>query len=268
MITRLTLLCDNDAAPGLGSEWGWSVALETDTDALWLWDTGNSDLFLENAALLDIDPVRAEGLALSHGHYDHTGGLQALLAAGFSGRILAHPHAGAVRYNIEKSTLKSIGPPVPLPAFEAVQGERELAPGLRMFTDIPRRPGLFQAVRGFSYDPEGKHLDLVPDDAFLLLETPQRPVLLLGCCHSGLENSLLHLREQCGLDRLRAVVGGLHLYRAQEAQWEQTAQALEAFEVRTLACGHCTGHKAADYLERHLGCEVLRTHAGMRLTFD
>jgi 7,8-dihydropterin-6-yl-methyl-4-(beta-D-ribofuranosyl)aminobenzene 5'-phosphate synthase len=267
MSMRLTFLCDNEAAPDLGSEWGLSVAVEMEDGSLWLWDTGQSDLFLRNAETLGVDLRRATGLALSHGHYDHTGGLRALLAAGFKGRILAHPEAGKPRYNHGKS-VRDIGPPAPLPDFEAVADTSELSPGLRMFTNIPRRPDLFQAVRGFSYDPEGKLPDPVPDDAFLLLETRLGPVLLLGCCHSGLENSLLHLRNKLGLNSLHAVVGGLHLYNADPTQWERVALALEDFGVQRLAVGHCTGSKAADYLKERLDCEVLRTHARLRIEFD
>lgn len=269
-MTTLTFLCDNEAPQGLASEWGLSVAIEPDDGSLWLWDTGQSDLFLRNAAVLGIHAAHADGLAFSHGHYDHTGGLQALLDAGFHGRILAHSTATAVRYSHEK-TVHEIGPPAPLPAYEPVQGSKELAPGLTMFTDIPRRPGLFQAVRNFSYDREGNCPDHVPDDAFLLLETPQGPVVLLGCCHSGLENSLLHLRDRYGADRmksLRAVVGGLHLYAAEKSQWEATARTLEEFNVQTLAIGHCTGDNASTYLENRLRCEVVRTCSGRKLSFD
>lgn len=266
MTTRLTFLCDNEAAAPLEAEWGLSVAVEPGDGSLWLWDTGQSELFLRNAEVLGVDVRFADGLALSHGHYDHTGGLQALLRAGFAGRILAHPQAGAARFNHGK-TLRDIGPKHPLPLFEAVTGETVLTPGLRMFTNIPRRPGLFQAVQGFCYDAEGKLPDQVPDDSFLLLDTPRGSVLLLGCCHSGLENSLLYLRDHCGLERLYAVVGGLHLYGAERPQWEQTALALESFQVQALAVGHCTGDKAAAYLEERLDCEVRRTHAGLRLVF-
>lgn len=269
MRLKLTFLSDNDAAPGLGSEWGLSVAVWTAAGAFWLWDTGRSDLFLRNAAALGIDPAKADGLALSHGHYDHTGGVAALMEAGFHGRILAHARAGADRYHLERRKEKNLGPPSPLPAFEAVRDGMELTPGVRMFTDVPRRPGLFQAVQGFSFDTAGRCPDTVPDDAFLLLETSTDPVLLLGCCHSGLENCLLHLRETHGVERLRAVLGGLHLFGAEEPQWEETARALERVGARTLALGHCTGERAVDYLETRLpGCEVLRTHAGLRLDFD
>lgn len=265
MLKQLTFLCDNTAAPHLECEWGLSVALEFDNGHLWLWDTGQTDLFLRNAAKLEITPHKADGLALSHGHYDHTGGLSALMEHGFRGDILAHPQAEAQRYSHRK-TLRPIGPPVPLPRFTPVERTATPEPGMTMITDIPRQPGLFQAVRDFSLDTEGKRPDPVPDDAFLMLETRQGPLVLLGCCHSGLENSLLELQAQTGRSEVFAVVGGLHLHNAGEAEWEATAQALERFHVQKLAMGHCTGENAIQFLENRLNCECLRTYSGLRLS--
>ncbi|MDD4731988.1 MAG: MBL fold metallo-hydrolase [Desulfovibrio sp.] len=267
MINRLTFLCDNTAASDLECEWGLSVALKLTDGSLWLWDAGQTELFLRNAESLGVDVRSAKGLALSHGHYDHTGGIPALIDAGFQGAIYAHPAAPTPRYNLGRGTPRPIGIPAPLPPFQEVQGSTRIAPGITMVTDIPRRPGLFQAVQGFALDPQGKKPDSVPDDAFLLLETPQGPVVLLGCCHSGLENSLLHLRDQFGLTRLHAVIGGLHLHNADAGQWQAAADILKQFQVDLLAVGHCTGDHAADYLENRLTCRVLRTRSGLTLSF-
>ncbi|MEF2144488.1 MAG: MBL fold metallo-hydrolase [Desulfovibrionaceae bacterium] len=263
----LTFLCDNDALPGMEKEWGLSVALELDNGSLWLWDTGQTAIFLRNAERLGIDVNRAQGLALSHGHFDHTGGLPALLENGFSGQIYAHPGTVRARWNLIAEK-RSIGTPTPLPLFTAVQGRQTLAPGLEMFTDIPRKPGLFQAVEGFFYDAQGQEPDTVPDDAFLVLDSPQGKIILLGCCHSGLENSLLHFRETTGVERIHAVIGGLHLYRVEEPEWESVARCLEEFDVRFLAAGHCTGEKAIRFLAERLTCTVTRIGSGKRLEFN
>lgn len=82
-MARISILMDNAEAEGLACEWGSAMALEDDTGGLWLWDTGASPKFLDNARALGLDFNRAQGLALSHGHYDHTGGIAPLLDAGF-----------------------------------------------------------------------------------------------------------------------------------------------------------------------------------------
>jgi 7,8-dihydropterin-6-yl-methyl-4-(beta-D-ribofuranosyl)aminobenzene 5'-phosphate synthase len=89
---RIFVLADNTAQPGFQAEHGLSLALELPDGGLWLWDTGQTGLFLTQARRLGLDLTRARGVALSHGHYDHTGGLEHLLRLpGFRGEVVAHP---------------------------------------------------------------------------------------------------------------------------------------------------------------------------------
>jgi len=269
---RVVVLCDNDTAhPACGCEWGLALAIELAGHGTWLWDTGKTGLFLENAATLGIDVGQARGLALSHGHYDHTGGLAALCAAtAFSAPIHAHPACALKRYAEEPDgrPRRSIGPPAPLPQFTPASPLTVLAPGLTMLTDIPRQPGRFQAVLGFSLDPAGAQDDAVPDDAFLVLNSAQGPVIILGCCHSGLSNSLAAARERLGISRVHAVLGGLHLFKAGPEALEETAQALEEFDVTRLIAGHCTGTDSLARLKQRLhGREVLPLAAGQAWSF-
>lgn len=240
---RVVVLCDNETSdPACGCEWGLSLAIDLgDSDGLWLWDTGQTALFLQNAAALGVDATSARGLALSHGHFDHTGGLEALMSAGFTGAVHAHPACASARYAKEKGTARHIGPPAPLPAFVPAGPVTQLAPGLTLITDIPREPGRFQAVQGFSLDPAGSQPDTVPDDSFLVLETDKGPVVILGCCHSGLANSLACAAERLGSRSFHAVLGGLHLYKATPEAVAETAQALTQYAVNNLIAGHCTG---------------------------
>ncbi|MDO9631982.1 MAG: MBL fold metallo-hydrolase [Humidesulfovibrio sp.] len=268
---RIVVLCDNESAhPSCGCEWGLALAIDlgpAEADGgLWLWDTGQTDLFLRNADALGLDVGQARGLALSHGHYDHTGGLAALrTSTAFQGSIHAHPASALARFAEEPGgkPRRSIGPPSPLPAFIPADPVCVLAPGLTLLSDIPRAPGLFQAVQGFSLDPAGTEPDPVPDDAFLVLESASGPVVILGCCHSGLANSLACLRQRLGIDRVHAVLGGLHLFKASPEALEETAEALEAFGVRRLVAGHCTGPDRVALLKKRLpDREVLPLAAG------
>jgi len=273
---RIVVLCDNESAhPACGCEWGLALAIDLDPaedgGGLWLWDTGQTDLFLRNAAALGVDVDRARGLALSHGHYDHTGGLSALCSStAFQGPIHAHPACALARFAEESGGRppRSIGPPAPLPAFAPADPVQVLAPGLTLLSDIPRAPGAFQAVHGFSLDTRGNEPDSVPDDAFLVLESPSGPVVVLGCCHSGLANSLACLRQRLDIDRVHAVLGGLHLFKAGPEALEETAQAIEAFGVRRLVAGHCTGpDRLALLRERLPDREVLPLAAGQTWNF-
>jgi 7,8-dihydropterin-6-yl-methyl-4-(beta-D-ribofuranosyl)aminobenzene 5'-phosphate synthase len=269
-LRRVTVLCDNASAdPRCGCEWGLALAVDLDEHGLWLWDTGQTDLFLKNASVLGLDLGKARGLALSHGHFDHTGGLSALGAAtSFCGMIHAHPACAQARFANDKGRPKPIGPPNILPAFVPAGPLTVLAPGLTLLTGIPRAPGNFQAVQGFSLDPAGTEPDPVPDDAFLVMDSLSGPVVILGCCHSGLANSLACARERLGLERVHAVLGGLHLFQAGPEALEETARALESFKVRRLIAGHCTGPDRLASLKDHLpDCDVLPLAAGQRWDF-
>lgn len=248
---RIVVLCDNESSrPDCGCEWGLALAIDLGPEAegghgLWLWDTGQTGLFLDNARTLGVDVTKARGLALSHGHYDHTGGLSSLLAEGFAGPIYGHSACPAERYGLYPDDPgkppKRIGPPEPLPRLIPAGDTTVLAPGLTLITNIPRRPGRFEAVRDFAYDPQGRQPDPVPDDAFLVMEGASGPVVILGCCHSGLANSLDAARARLGLDFIHTVLGGLHLFQAGPEPIAETASALLEHGVRTLVAGHCTG---------------------------
>ena len=222
------------------------------------------------AAAVEEAGCRPGAVLLTHGHYDHTGGVGALLAAGFCGGIHAHPGCTRERYAREPEGRppRTVGPPRPLPEFHSAGPVTPLAPGLTLVTDIPRAPGSFQSVEGFSYDRGGQEPDHVPDDAFLALESASGPVIILGCCHSGLGNSLAAARERLGLGRIHAVLGGLHLVKAGQSAVEETAQAVREFGVERLVIGHCTGPKRLPELAMLLpDTQVVPLASGFRIRF-
>lgn len=261
---KVTVLCDNEStSPSLEKEWGLSMALELPGDNLWLWDAGATDVFLKNAAQLKIEPSKAVGLALSHGHWDHTGGMDALMDDGFMGPVYAHADFAAKRYSEKKDgSCKDASFPCEYPGTVIVRDWVELDEGLYMITSITRRPGLFQATDGLFTDPEGKTVDTVPDDAFILLDTPSGPVVVLGCCHSGIANTLHHLKDLTGIEKVHAIIGGLHLYRCSEEELENTARVIEEYGTDIVSPGHCSGQKGYEFLKDRLSCKVTPMGSG------
>lgn len=265
---RIHVLVDAVAIdPRFATEWGLALALDLPS-GLWLWDTGQSDAFIRNARVLGLELSLAKGLALSHGHFDHTGGLDALfLDEGFKGPVFAQPEFIRTRYVVRPEETREIGIPGLIPEYVGVRDTRELTKGLAMLTDIPRRSGAFQAVDGFFFDRDKTEPDTVVDDAFLVLNTAKGVVVILGCCHSGLGNSLACLHERLGIAKVHAILGGLHQFSATETVWEETARAVEASGCELLLAGHCTGDKALEFLRGRLECEVKELKAGMVVEF-
>lgn len=266
----IRILMDNRAEDAtLASEHGWSAWLDLGPDGAWLWDTGQTGLFLENAAAMGIDPLAATGVALSHGHHDHAGGLPALLERGFAGPVVGHPGLLTLRYSRRgPSSFRSIGmgdgrlKGCPFD-FAPAPDVRELAPGLAFVAGIDRRPGAFTATANLFCDTAGLVPDTVPDDACLVADTARGPLVLLGCCHAGLGNTLSHVRRRLGLASVDTVVGGLHLAGAPAAALEEAVSALHEGGVKRLFAGHCTGDAALGALRRNFSGETIPTGSGL-----
>ncbi|HKK34298.1 MAG TPA: MBL fold metallo-hydrolase [Desulfomicrobiaceae bacterium] len=268
MSTRIAVLMDNTGRPEFGHEHGLSMAVTLKNGHIWIWDTGQSPTFLRNAHTLGIRPETAHGVALSHGHYDHTGGLDALLDAGFGGRIHAHPEFARSRFSIAPNrpirdiALKTEDLPRILERLVPVRKYSCLDNGLTMITDIGRQPGRFEPVQGFYRDRNGRSPDPVPDDACLLLESDAGTVLILGCCHSGFANTWAHIRDTQKTTKLHAVIGGLHLINAPDTAMEETREALVQTGAELILPCHCTGSQAVQFLQHRLGKRVMTTGAG------
>ncbi len=252
--TTITVLVENAASiPGLRGEHGLSIHVSTPGGA-YLWDTGQSGLVTENADILGVRLDSIDAVALSHGHYDHTGGLAHVLERSGGCVVFGHPAAtgrklggrqssgGAVReigmpFGIEK--LKALGADLDLSAEP-----REIGPGVSLTGEIPRTSGFEDAGGSFFLDDALTKPDIVPDDQSLLLDTDAGHVLLLGCCHAGLVNTLNAVENTRGVREFALIAGGLHLLHADEERIGRTLDALGRFEVREWRLGHCTGVEA------------------------
>jgi 7,8-dihydropterin-6-yl-methyl-4-(beta-D-ribofuranosyl)aminobenzene 5'-phosphate synthase len=271
MLHRVHVLSDNKALPGFESEHGLSLLLEMGNGQSWLWDTGQGRFFQDNAARMGLNLDQAVGCALSHGHYDHSGGIPHLLQTDFSGPIVGHPKIFEPRFHVPvEGKARFIGNPhadsaAAYPGFAGVSSEAAIAPGLWFMTSIARRPGNFQAVAHFFFDAQGTSPDPVEDDACLVADLAHGPVLILGCCHSGLANTLLDVAERLGRQAIFAVIGGLHLMNSGEEDFYDTLTALDRFKVKRVYAGHCTGKEAQEYMSRRFPGQWVETKSGLTI---
>lgn len=254
---------------GIRAEHGLSFLLEADGRQV-LFDCGQSDLILHNAAILGMDWAKLEAVALSHGHYDHTGGLLAVLEKA-PAKVIAHPDVWGARYSRGRGNLSAIGCHHPREVVAEMTAITEARTPLRILDkvwlsgEIPRISPLETIGKEFYLDQPGRPKDPILDDQAIYIETDEGLLVLLGCAHSGVINTLEHAKGLFPQTPLRGVIGGMHLIGANEARIQETIRYLR--DVPFVTAGHCTGWRACHALQESLGDRFSILHAGKVLSF-
>jgi 7,8-dihydropterin-6-yl-methyl-4-(beta-D-ribofuranosyl)aminobenzene 5'-phosphate synthase len=246
-------------------EHGLAFLIETEAGRV-LFDTGQSGtVLLHNLKLLDVDPLTLDALVISHAHYDHTGGLSALLTRVRPGISLhASPDLFRERFSGQGKKPQRIG--LSLTREDLAAGlalklsaePQEIIPGVWTTGEIAARP-----------EPEGSSDHhwvreddaLVPDpyrdDMALVLAMDDRLMLLCGCCHAGLLNTLAHVQRTFE-QPIVTIAGGLHLTSATADYLQHVGEALMDMEsLQHVYPNHCTGEAAFVALTRTLGPSIV-----------
>lgn len=280
MSVRLTTLTENTAGTNaMLAEHGLSFLVEVDGRRILL-DTGQSFTATENARTLGVNLADVDTIVLSHGHRDHTGGLREVLLEMTRGErevpVYAHPAVWTARYARRRGHRERFsGMPHRREDLEALGAvfhlsaeQVELAPGIMTTGEVPRVTPFEHVDEGLQVrDGDGWRQDQVPDDQALLVKTRQGLVVVLGCAHSGIVNTLLHARQITGENRVHAVVGGTHLHIAPEPQLVETVRALREFGIRRLGVSHCTGLEVSVRLAQEFGEAFFFDNAGTVVEF-
>ncbi len=261
---RLTILCENSVAHpfGLLGEHGFACYLETPSGN-YLFDTGQGQTLVPNARRLGKDLAAIEALLISHGHYDHTGGLPAVLEIRGSLDVYGHPEMFSVRYWEIEGRRCYLGIPFKRQYLESL-GARfhlssdlvEVGPDIFMSGEIPRRNTFEQGdPQQLTVAGSGAVLrpDPVADDLSMVIRSPKGLILVVGCAHAGLVNILDYVVEQFPDEAIHAVVGGTHLGFAEDGQFEETLRAFKRTGIEKVGVSHCTGLKKAARLSERLG---------------
>jgi 7,8-dihydropterin-6-yl-methyl-4-(beta-D-ribofuranosyl)aminobenzene 5'-phosphate synthase len=270
----VTILCDNNVTKsGFIGEHGFSCLIETGREKF-LFDTGPGMSLPLNLKAAHKDLGGLDRVFISHGHDDHTGGLQWVLEQVGKVEVVAHPaifsrhmlqeagdRAGSPRYigcphtqeELEKSGA----------VFRFIDHTQEVGSGLWFVTGIDLDPRQFPKDPRLVLPQEQQFVpDRVPDDASLLLETVTDPLLILGCAHSGILNIVDFLKKNMGIQKLSAVLGGTHLQFYDKELIPRVIEKLEEFSVGLAGVSHCTGFEAAAELYGHFGDRFRLASAG------
>jgi 7,8-dihydropterin-6-yl-methyl-4-(beta-D-ribofuranosyl)aminobenzene 5'-phosphate synthase len=275
---RLICLVDNtvDRRSRFWGEHGLSCLIETEGSRL-LFDTGQSGrVLLHNLELLEVDPATIDAVAISHAHYDHTGGLPALWKNLRPGTPLyANPDLFRERFSQRKGKLREIG--LSLARAELAAHLRlelsatplEMLSGVWTTGEISERPEPLGSSRHhLMREDDALVTDAYRDDLALVFHLGDRLVLLCGCCHAGLLNTIAHVQRTFELP-IKAIAGGLHLTGATAEDLQHIGEVLAAMPaLEHVYPNHCTGEAAFTALVQTLGSSIVRPFpAGTALEF-
>ena len=251
-------------------EWGLSILVETDEVNILL-DTGQGISAGYNADILGIDLSRIDSIVLSHGHFDHTGGLrQVLRQIGKRVEIIAHPDIWAAKYSRRAGKDRYIGIPFQRQELESLGASFNLTTKSVKITDNIMTTGEIPMVTDYEeIDPElvvkedtGWQPDKLLDDRALIINTEPGLVVILGCGHRGIINTLYYARQLTGVKRVHTVLGGCHLFDASQERIRSTIAALKELGVQKLGVSHCAGLPAAAIMAQELGDKFFFNNAG------
>jgi 7,8-dihydropterin-6-yl-methyl-4-(beta-D-ribofuranosyl)aminobenzene 5'-phosphate synthase len=259
---------------------GFCLHIQTDGGRNILLDTGYSDAFLRNAQKMELDLKKIFMIVLSHGHLDHTWGLNHLAAflteAAIEGQkplrpeLLCHPNALDDRSIDNEPQIGSLLSPAKAsslftykPSADPIWIEKNLV----YLGEIKRRFNFEQSPPLGIRQSQGKNeSDTIPDDTALAYISDKGLVILTGCSHAGICNITAQAREITGVSRVRDIIGGLHLQNASQERLEATAHHLQQLGLEKLHACHCTDLVAKIFLARTL--PLREVGSGLRLSWN
>jgi 7,8-dihydropterin-6-yl-methyl-4-(beta-D-ribofuranosyl)aminobenzene 5'-phosphate synthase len=262
---RVLVLSTMLADAGIG-EWGFAALVEVDGHRI-LFDTGaHPDTVLKNASELGVDLASIQEVILSHNHADHTGGLLQLRSelAKQNPAALSRAHVGkGIFWSRPRGAGEANNMIKVKPAYEAMggtfiehNGPVELYPGIWLSGPVPRVfPERNWSGAGQVKTPGGLVEDTIPEDVSLIFSTDKGLVVLSGCGHAGVVNTLEFARSRIGRAPIHAAIGGFHLFQLDDRKLAWTATKLREFGVRHLLGAHCTGIEAVYRLRQLAGLD-------------
>ncbi len=274
MNIKISTLSENTALHGFVGEYGLSLFIEADGKRI-LFDTGLSFSAYHNAQIMGIDLTKVDCIVLSHGHLDHTGGLGGMLRRiGKETEVIAHPDVFEARYTLRdgQTQEKSIGMPCSKEElenrgaiFKLSKSPVFITPDIMTTGEIPMLTEYEQVESNLHIrDGESFVPDKIADDLSLIINTESGLVIITGCGHRGIVNIIRQAQKLAGKDSVYSVIGGIHLYRANDERIQKTIMEFKAGGVKKLGVCHCTGFYAMAKIAGAFPEEFFLNNAGSR----
>ena len=276
MAVRITTLSENTAQLGFLGEWGLSILVETETAKVLL-DTGLSTSAVYNADLMGIDFSTIDAIVLSHAHGDHTGGLRDVLRrVRKQVQVIAHPDIWIPKYVVYgemsryagipymKEDLESLGASFNLTKKPFKISDDIMTTGeIEMTTDYETIDDRLCVKKGDRMIP-----DALADDLAMVVKTTEGLVLITGCAHRGIINTVRQVQKLTGEQYIHTIIGGTHLMVASPERIEKTANGLKELGLQRLGVSHCTGFNASAALAKEFSEVFFLNNAGTQITLE
>jgi len=286
---QIKTISENTAAtPLVMAEWGLSMEISIARQKI-LFDTGagNINVLRHNMMIMGVDPSKISCMVLSHAHQDHTGGLRYFLsqrACQTSDKILINCHPKTLEPTYVKSpalnsAYRFFGCPFSVEEIRRYNADFSLSKdpieldGKNVMTsgEIPMIND-YESV-GFNFFNkvhDNFQLDAeMVDDLALFIQTNLGLVIILGCAHRGMINTIHHAQKVTGIDNIYMVVGGTHLANAPKERMDQTISEIKRLNIQKVGVSHCTGLTSGAYLQNELGPDVFfNNNAGSVIRFE
>lgn len=263
MPVKITTLIENSPGEHLGliSEHGLCFLIEKDGHKI-LFDTGQSGAFIKNSKQLKADLGSLEYVVLSHGHYDHSGGMRSLTRITRDFKLIMGQGFFDEKYGCKNNTSEYLGNNFDEQfltdkkiTYQFVDQQlTELLPDVYVLTGFPRIHEDEKINPRFMVNRRGKlQPDSFDDEVLLAIDTSEGLVVILGCSHPGMKNMLDAVVTL--LKRpLYAVLGGTHLVESSKRSLQMSLDYLQNDTLKVIGVSHCTGKVALDKLEVSNDC--------------
>ncbi|MCR5482667.1 MAG: MBL fold metallo-hydrolase [Clostridia bacterium] len=280
---KLTFLVENKTENSLCmAEHGLSILIETGEKTI-LFDTGSSDLFADNAAKIGADLSKVDAVVISHGHYDHTGGVPAFCRANAKAKIFVHKDAFEEFYGMENGEMDTepCGILWSKEEYDAIRERLFLTDGVHKITDdliisgtIPKVPGAVMPEKFFIKDDNGEYTpDEMKHEQFFVVRNKDKGgrneglFVFSGCSHQGVIPVLRYVENLFPGEKIRCLVAGMHLYNATGEVRKIVVDEVSKLGIETVMPVHCTGINAICDLKSAMGENCIVASAGKVFEF-
>lgn len=266
-MNKIVILNNDESKPPFLKEHGFSALIEKGGYFL-LFDTGNSDVFLKNMELIKFNPKEIKDIVISHGHYDHSGGLRFLLKKEDKYNVYLRKEIFTKKFRsdkfigIEWEKLKEIFDfifieDIKYKIFDSIYTYGP-APLMNDFEEPDKE---FQLI-----DNNGKRSDYFEEELNLVIDDEDGLILITGCAHRGIANIVKGVLDNFN-KKIKVLLGGFHLYNSPIKKIEKIINFFNEVQIEKIIPCHCTGDKAIRIFKDKFKGEVLNCYAGNIFTF-